>query len=152
MDYNRKKVLAVASFGGHWRQLMYLKDAFAGLDVSYLTTVGNEPTAPHVEKYYTVSDCNKNTPIKTIKALFQIALLVFKYRPDIVITTGAAPGLLAIGAARLIGAKTIWVDSIANSKQLSLCGKLSKYIAHKTLSQWEPVARDNGVLYEGSVL
>ena len=32
-----KRVLVVASGGGHWQQLMLMRDAWAGLDATYAT-------------------------------------------------------------------------------------------------------------------
>jgi UDP-N-acetylglucosamine:LPS N-acetylglucosamine transferase len=70
----------------------------------------------------------------------------------LVVSTGALPGVVCILAARLLGKKTLWIDSIANSKKLSLSGKIAKKIAHKTLSQWPEVAAQEGVAYQGRVL
>ena len=73
-------------------------------------------------------------------------------KPDIVITTGAAPGYLALRLARLIHARTVWLDSIANVDQLSLSGlKVGRY-ADLWLTQWPHLAKPEGPHYAGSVL
>ena len=72
-------------------------------------------------------------------------------RPDIVISTGAAPGLFAIIISRFVGAKTIWLDSIANYEQISLSGKLAKYFTHLHLTQWEHLTNQK-TQFSGKVL
>ncbi len=78
---------------------------------------------------------------------------VWRERPEVVLSTGAAPGLLACLFGRILGAKVIWVDSIANTRKMSLSGRLVRPIAHRVLSQWPDVAaRYHGVEYAGEVL
>ena len=72
--------------------------------------------------------------------------------PDVVVSTGAAPGYAAIRFAGWIGAKTIWVDSIANVEELSLSGRMAGRIADLWLTQWEHLAGPQGPHFEGSVL
>lgn len=56
-------------------------------------------------------------------------LIVLLHRPDIVISTGAAPGFFALLFGKLLGARTIWIDSIANAEQLSVSGQKVKLFA-----------------------
>ena len=69
-----------------------------------------------------------------------------------VISTGAAPGYFAIRIGRLLGAKTIWVDSIANAEELSMTGKLVQRHADVWLTQWEHLSRPEGPGFAGAVL
>jgi len=68
------------------------------------------------------------------------------------VTTGAAPGYLAIRLGRLMGAKTIWVDSVANAEELSMSGRLAGRHAGLWLTQWAHLAGRPGPEYRGSVL
>jgi UDP-N-acetylglucosamine:LPS N-acetylglucosamine transferase len=78
--------------------------------------------------------------------------LVLRLRPDVVFTTGAAPGLAAIVCGRAMGAKTIWVDSIANSEQVSRSGRHAGRVAHVWLTQWPALARTGGPEHWGGVV
>ena len=70
-----------------------------------------------------------------------------------VISTGAAPGLVALAVAKLLtGSRTVWIDSIANTKQLSLSGRLARPVADAWLVQWPHLARPGGPEYWGAVL
>ncbi|MNR47458.1 Oligosaccharide biosynthesis protein Alg14 like protein [compost metagenome] len=82
----------------------------------------------------------------------QIAWVIIKYRPDVVVSTGAAPGFFALVFGRLIGAKTIWIDSVANAEELSLAGRKVRRWANHWLTQWPDLAQDDGPSYIGSVI
>lgn len=146
-----KKILAVASGGGHWVQLLRLRQAFAGCAISYLTT--KEDYASDVEgRLFTVADANIREKVRLARMFLQVAWVMLKVRPDIVITTGAAPGFAAMLFGRMIGARTIWLDSIANSEELSTSGKHAKRWADVWLTQWPHLAHVDGPAYWGGVL
>jgi UDP-N-acetylglucosamine:LPS N-acetylglucosamine transferase len=147
----RKKVLAVASGGGHWKQLMLLEPAFTGHNVKFVTTIEGLAAESGISNYIIVKDSNQNMKLKLLHSLFEIFFIVIKFRPDVIVTTGAAPGVLAIFVGRLIRAKTIWVDSVANSEELSLGGKISRKISNIVLTQWEHLASEDSIQYKGSV-
>lgn len=69
-----------------------------------------------------------------------------------ILSTGAAPGFFCILAGRLIGARTLWIDSVANGEELSMCGKLFRRFAHECCTQWEHLAGDTRPRYFGAVL
>lgn len=99
-----------------------------------------------------ILDFNAKQPIKTAVGGLQIAVLVLRLRPQAVISTGAAPGLVALLVGKLLGARTIWIDSVANANQLSLSGRLARGIADLWLTQWEHLARSDGPHFCGAVL
>jgi hypothetical protein len=82
----------------------------------------------------------------------QMAWLMLRLRPAVVVTTGAAPGFAAIVFGRLLGARTVWVDSIANGEALSNSGARAGRWAHVWLTQWEHLARPEGPQYWGAAL
>ena len=146
-----KKVLAVASGGGHWIQLLRLRPSFNGTRLRYMTT--NHDFKKDVsEPLYVVSDANIWEKFKLVKMFLQVAWVILKFRPDVVISTGAAPGFAALFFGKVIGAKTIWIDSIANAEQLSKSGIHAKKVADVWLTQWEHLASDKGPLFKGRVL
>jgi hypothetical protein len=73
-------------------------------------------------------------------------------RPDVVISTGAAPGYFAILFGKKLGAKTIWLDSIANVDELSMSGRAVGKYADLWLTQWEHLATEGGPDFIGAVL
>ncbi len=147
-----KHVLAIASAGGHWHQLMALRPAFDGHRVSYLTTMEGLASEFGVEPSWLVPDCNRDQPVAALKSFVSISRRMISLRPDMVISTGALPGVMALAIGRLLGAKCVWVDSIANAEELSASGRLAKRFAHLHLSQWEAVATAEGSEYAGALL
>jgi UDP-N-acetylglucosamine:LPS N-acetylglucosamine transferase len=147
----KPRVLAVASAGGHWQQLMLLAPALDGAAVTYATTDLKMAERSKVRSK-TLTDCSKSTPIRALKCLGELAVLMLKTRPDVVISTGALPGVLALTLGKLLGARTIWIDSIANADEMSASGRIARRFADICLSQWEDVAAREGALWKGAVL
>jgi hypothetical protein len=55
--------------------------------------------------------------------------------------------------AKLLGAKVVWIDSVAQIEALSVSGRLMRRVADLCLAQWPAVAaRYAGVEYAGEVL
>ncbi|UWQ16072.1 UDP-N-acetylglucosamine--LPS N-acetylglucosamine transferase (plasmid) [Aliiroseovarius sp. M344] len=147
-----RRILAVASAGGHWHQLGQVCARFDPDHVTYVTTMDGLPQKSGFKRFSLVQDCNKNAPLKALLCTVQMAGVLMRTRPDVIITTGALPGVIALVLGWMFRRRTIWVDSIANAEEASSAGKLAKRFATLWLSQWESVAKAEGGRYEGSVL
>ncbi len=147
-----KRVLAIASGGGHWQQLMMMRPAFAGARTLYLTTLPGLPEQFDAAPAAIVPDCNRDEKLAVARCAAALAGHVARHRPHVVISTGALPGVIALALGRAAGARTVWVDSLANAEEMSMSGKLARRVAHLWLSQWEHVAAASGAEYAGSVL
>lgn len=152
VDHRPPMLLAVASGGGHWVQLLRLRPAFVGWNVSYVSTFADQASEMEGADIYFVPDTSRFRKSKLIQVAWLAFMIVFKTRPMAVITTGSAPGLFFLIAGRMLGAKTLWVDSIANSTRLSGTGRAARLVAHRTISQWPDVAISENVQCWGSVL
>lgn len=147
----RQRILAVASSGGHWIQLRRLAPAFEGQDVAYITTDPGYRSEVGAARFYVVSDTNRWNKLSLLRCGVQVLRTLLRERPTVVVSTGAAPGYLAIRCARLMGARTVWIDSIANVEELSLSGRMASATADLCLTQWPHLAAGN-VRYLGAVL
>ena len=148
----RPKLLAVSSGGGHWVQLLRIKSAFEHCDVTFVTVHESYRAQVPGQNFYLINDANRSTKIALFRAARRLAWIVWNEKPDIVVSTGAAPGYLALRFGRMIGARTIWLDSIANVEQLSMSGDRIGHCADLWLTQWPHLARPNGPHYAGTVL
>jgi UDP-N-acetylglucosamine:LPS N-acetylglucosamine transferase len=147
----KPKALAVASGGGHWMQLQRLVPAFESHDIIFVTVL--ESYRRQVSnKFYVVRDANRWNRFGLITLAARMAWIVHREKPDVVISTGAAPGYFAVLFGHLFGARTIWVDSIANVDHLSLSGRLAGKHADLWLTQWPDLAKPGGPHYAGAVL
>jgi hypothetical protein len=132
----KPRVLAIASGGGHWVQLLRVAPAFEGCDTCFVTVRRTYRDDIKFGRFRTIVDATRWNKIKLARMALKIALIVLLERPDVVISTGAAPGYFAFRFARLLGARTIWLDSIANAEVLSMTGKMVKPYADLWLTQW----------------
>jgi UDP-N-acetylglucosamine:LPS N-acetylglucosamine transferase len=146
-----RRVLAVASSGGHWVQLSRLRPAFEGLDVAYLTTDPGLRYQVDGARFYSVPDANRWEKFRLTGSAVKIVWVLLRERPDVVVSTGAAPGYLALRFAGFLGARTVWVDSIANVEEMSMSGRMAATTADLCLTQWQHLAGGR-VVYEGAVL
>lgn len=152
-----KKILAVSSSGGHWIQLQRLRfDLLDKHQTFYMGTNIGMKDLVEGKPFFVVQDCNINEPLNTLKCFFQVLAVVRKIRPDFIVSTGAAPGLLTLLAGKLTGARTIWIDSLANTRKLSVSGKLAGYFVDVWLTQWPELAEGQGTarrpLYKGQLI
>ena len=147
-----RKVIAAASIGGHWVQLLRIvRPMEERYDMVYLCTHPKCITMVEGQKFHLISDFSRSDAWKLVPAFFHILKIVWQEKPDAIITTGAAPGLVCLMVGRLLGRKTIWIDSLANAEKLSMSGRIASKIASKTYTQWEELAVGN-IHYAGNVL
>lgn len=146
------RLLAIASGGGHWAQLCMLRPAFAGYDVRFATTIAGLAEKSGAASSDLLSDCNRNQRWRSVLTAMQVLALLMRHRPDVVVTTGALPGLIAIALAKRLGARTIWIDSIANAEEMSMAGSRARKYADLWVSQWPHVAAASGAKFHGALL
>lgn len=152
---NKKlRICLAASGGGHLTELLTLSDSWKGHEIFYLTTV------PVVQRHlqelgnvYVVGECNRQHPVRAIKVLLRCIRVIFKEKPHVLISTGAAPGCMACFLGKLLGAKVVWIDSITNIEQISLSGRMVRYVADLFLIQWPGLGEQyDNVEYVGAVI
>lgn len=146
-------VLLVSSSGGHWVQMSKILEAFEGLDVDVATVYPSAVDGLEIRRLYLIKDFNRDTPLRAVTGLYSVLIAVWNSPATHIVSTGALPGLVALMFGRLLGRRTLWLDSIANARKMSMSGRLAIHVAHETLSQWEEVAaRHSRVRYEGRVV
>jgi UDP-N-acetylglucosamine:LPS N-acetylglucosamine transferase len=153
MTEKKTKVVALSSGGGHWVQLLRLRPAFAGCDVVFVTvSEGYRANLDPGARLRVIPDATRWNKLGLVRVLISVFLVLWQERPDVVISTGAAPGYFAIRLGKLLGVRTVWVDSVANVDELSLSGKKAGPHASLWLTQWPHLAKPGGPHYRGSVL
>ncbi|RZK34229.1 MAG: hypothetical protein EOO61_13950 [Hymenobacter sp.] len=132
--------------------MMLLCSAFEGADIVYACTDPLQGDSLPPASFFGVADYSRSQPVRILYGVLEMYQLMRRLRPAVVVSTGAAPGLIALLCGRLRGAKTIWVDSIANSQKMSMSGQIARKFCHVTLTQWEHLAVGNHCIYRGSVI
>lgn len=148
-----RKVMIATSGGGHWVQMRRLLPAFEGCTLSFVGVyTGLDPDLGDAP-YYQVRDVSRTDPLGFFVIVRQLWGAIRRERPDVVISTGAAPGLMAIILAKLMcRSRTIWINSVANTERLSLSGRLARRVSDAWLVQWPHLAGPEGPEYWGAVI
>ena len=142
-----KKVMAVASIGGHWIQLLRIaRPIEEHYEMVYVSTHPKCATMVEGQKYCLTTDFSRSDAWKLIPSFFKALKTIHQEKPDAIITTGAAYLL----AGKLLGRKTIWIDSIANAEHLSASGRMASRFASRTYTQWKDLAVGK-IQYAGNV-
>ena len=149
---SRCDILASSSPGGHWVELTRLFPAFEGLAVEYATTDPGRAIDVPEGRLHVFADANKQTPWRLIVCAWQVLRLVFRYRPRVIVSTGAAPGFLAFLFGQLVGARCVWLDIFGLVDRMTLSGRMVKPLADLYLVQWPHLAQPDGPHYRGSLL
>ena len=141
----------MASGGGHWDELMLLRPALEQYSPTYVTTHVGLAVRDGLGDALIMLDANRDQPGPAIRCLMAAFRIVWAERPDVLITTGALPGLFCLVFARMIGARTVWIDSIANSDAPSLSGRIARPFSSLWLTQWEHLADGRKQLFRGAL-
>ena len=131
---------------------MLLRPAFDAFIADYVTTNAELGIREGLTRTHILPDCNRHRPLQTLLSLGRAWRVIRAVKPDFVVTTGALPGLLCVVIGRLLGAKCIWIDSIANSERASMSGWCARWFCAMSLTQWQHLARPGGPRYEGALL
>jgi UDP-N-acetylglucosamine:LPS N-acetylglucosamine transferase len=156
-----KRVLAISSGGGHWVELRRLRAAWSGCDVAYATAHPGYRAEVEAEpdpgggrvRFFSFLEANRWQKVRMIGQLAGIIWILIRVRPHVIVSTGSSPGFFAVRLGRmLLGSRTIWIQSIADTEGMSLSGQLAGKHADLWLTQWEHLAKPEGPHYHGSVL
>ncbi|WP_418602694.1 glucuronosyltransferase [Mycolicibacterium sp. SCSIO 43805] len=131
---------------------MRLRPAFKECDVVYATVWDGYRVDIGDSKFYVIPKADRWAKVALIRSFAAILKLIVRERPHVIITTGAAPGYFAVRIGKFAGARTLWLDSVANSEEISLSGKRAGPHADLWLTQWPQLSAEGGPQYRGSVL
>lgn len=153
----QKKILLISSIGGHLTQLLQLESLFKNYRY-HIVTEKSAITKDLMDKYpiSLLLYGARNYPIRYLfKFPYNIikSLCIFmKYRPDIVITTGAHTAVPMCYIAKLFGKKVVFIESFSKSTSPTLSGRLVYPISDLFIVQWETmIAIYPNAVYGGSI-
>ena len=151
------KVCAGASSGGHMNQLLRLLDAGGDWPWKPTVFVTTLPTVAAPLKargpVHLVGECDRNHPLKAVGVVLRSLRVALRERPDVVITTGSMPLAMLCAWCKFLGARIVWIDSVANVEKLSMSGRFVRQFADLFLVQWPELAdKRHGAEYAGAIV
>ena len=148
----RPRILLVSSGGGHWVQLLRLRPAFEDCETRYVCVRSSYRQDVPGKRFYVVNDATRWNKVGLLLLGMRMFWILLRVRADAVVSTGAAPGYFALRFGKTLGARTVWIDSIANVEHLSMTGTLVRAYADLWLTQWAHLAQPEGPEFAGAVL
>ena len=140
----QKKVLFIASTGGHFNELMQLKPLFEKYDY-HIITEKDAMTKGFKEIYKNkISYMLYGTRAHMFKYIFQFIIncfisvfLYIKIRPKYVVTTGTHTAGPICVLGKIFGSKIIYIETFANRHTKTATGKIIYKFADLFIVQWE---------------
>jgi len=144
----KKKVLFIASTGGHLNELMQLKSIFNNYDY-HIITEKTKSNISLIDKYpkkvsflvYGTKDKKMVYPFKFIYNCFKSFALYIKIRPKYIVTTGTHTAVPICYFGKIFRSKIIFIETFANSESKTLSGKIVYPIANLFIVQWESMLK-----------
>ena len=132
----RLKLALVCSHGGHLTEMQMLSPALDGHDcflVSYRCRRTEELNS--VQRKYLLDNIGTNVA-RMLAAIAQAARILHRERPDVVLSTGAEIAVPFLWVGKLLGARTVYVESLCRVRTRSGTGPLVYPVADLFLLQW----------------
>jgi UDP-N-acetylglucosamine:LPS N-acetylglucosamine transferase len=136
------KAVLVCSSGGHLLQLHQLKNWWQGCDRLWVTF--EKPDAVSLLKDERVAWAHHPTTRNVVNLLRNLWLawrLLRSYRPDVVVSTGAAVAFPFFVVARILRIKTVYVEVYDRIDLPTLTGRLCHPLSDLFLLQWDEQKR-----------
>lgn len=132
------KVCFVGSSGGHLFHLYLLKPFWQDKDRFWVTFEKEDAISllNGERMYYCYGPSNRSMKALVINC-FRALNILRKERPDLIISTGAAPAVPFFWFGKLMGAKAIYLEVYDRIDKPTLSGKLCYPAADKIIVQWE---------------
>lgn len=160
------KICIVCAPGGHLTEMLRLNPAFQSNDTFIITnkeeflTIPNNIKRRYLITNFLINQLEANMIRKAFVLLFQLLFtsieqlrILLIEKPDIIISTGSEIAIPIFYFSRILGKKTIYIESICRMKDLSYTGKIVYPISSQFLVQWKSLIEEyEKARYEGNLL
>lgn len=132
------KVCFVTSSGGHLTHLIQLKEWWKDKERFWVTFEKEDSKSilKDEKKYWCYFPTNRNIK-NLIKNTVLATKVLRKERPDIIISTGAAPAIPFFYLGKLFGAKVVYIEVYDRIDKPTITGKIVYPISDLFILQWQ---------------
>ena len=135
------KLCLVCSSGGHLFQLNSLQPFWGNKNRVWISFTTQDATAILRNERVHWAHYPTNRNIGNLARNLWLAFKILRAeRPTVVVSTGAGVGVPFLVLGRLMGIRTVYIESITRSEELSLTGRLVYRFVDRFLVQWPDLA------------
>ncbi|WP_445505431.1 PssD/Cps14F family polysaccharide biosynthesis glycosyltransferase [Niallia sp. 03091] len=136
------KICLVGSSGGHLTHLYFLKEFWEKHDRFWVTFEKEDAKSLlfNERKYWCHYPTNRNIK-NLLKNTFLALKVLIKEKPDLIISSGAAPAIPFFYLGKIFGAKLVYMEVYDRIDMPTITGKIVYPIADKFILQWEEQKR-----------
>jgi UDP-N-acetylglucosamine:LPS N-acetylglucosamine transferase len=132
------RILLVGSSGGHLAQLMQLRPWWQRHTRAWVTFDTPDATTllePERDVTWAYRPTTRNIP-NLLRNSWQSVRVLRRFRPDVVISTGAAVAFPYFVLGRLLGARTVYIEVFDRIETATLTGRLVRPFTDAMFVQW----------------
>ena len=141
-----KKVMFISSVGGHLTQMLEMKKIFN--NYNYVLVTDKNDVSIKLKDKYNMNFLVYGSRQYKIKYFFiflyniiKSFYLFFKYRPNVIVTTGTHTAVPMCYIGFLFRRKVIYIESFAKRTSPTLSGRMVYPIASTFVVQWESMKK-----------
>ncbi|OOM16550.1 PssD/Cps14F family polysaccharide biosynthesis glycosyltransferase [Clostridium saccharobutylicum] len=132
------KICFITSSGGHLTHLIQLKEWWKDKERFWVTFNKEDSRSilKDEKKYWCYFPTNRNVK-NLIKNTFLAIKILIKERPDLIVSSGAAPAIPFFYLGKLLGAKVVYIEVYDRIDKPTITGKVVYPITDLFVLQWE---------------
>jgi UDP-N-acetylglucosamine:LPS N-acetylglucosamine transferase len=148
-----ERILLVACPGGHLMQMLALKPAWEEMEYRWVTLESADSSflLDPSEVVFAHGPTARNVP-NFFRNLVLAWRIVRQYRPDVILSTGAALAVPFFVVGRLRRVRLVYVESFTRVQRPALTGRLVYPLADAFFVQWPTSSRKKRAIYAGSLV
>jgi hypothetical protein len=137
----RPRICLVSSVGGHFRELLQLRSIYERYDHFYVVNDRMDPPPEIRQRMIFIRHIEREW--RQVLGFLDALQLLRKQRPNLIISTGAAPAVMFAIAGRLLGIPLLYVEPASAIERPTLTGRLlyNLHLASLFLYQWPSLYR-----------
>ena len=160
MGTKKLKILLVCSGGGHFEQMMKLREFYEEYEYEFVLPKHKVAEASNLQSavVYAFPDINEGRGIRypwlLLYSFLRALWLVIIIRPKLIVSTGAGVAFPFFAVAWIVRIPSIYIESFARIRAPSRSGRACYrfasvfFVQHKELLNAYPKAKFSGCLYE----
>ena len=148
------KIGLVCSHGGHLTETLQILDAFQGHEIFFATYhSAREDEVRLIARAFFIENIGTSL-LRMLKASFWALYILWKERPQVIVSLGSEIAIPFFYLAKLFRIKTIFIESWCRVENLSKTGRLVYPVADQFWVQWHQLLKACGpkARFQGAIL